>query len=64
MVTYHDVLLETTEKIATVTLNRPKARNAFKASSIYKGINSNRVLRGEWCNSSHHETCSVSDSPA
>jgi ABC-2 type transport system permease protein len=31
-------------------------------SSINKGINSARVLRGEWCNSSHHETCSVSGS--
>jgi enoyl-CoA hydratase/carnithine racemase len=29
MVSYHDVLLETTGKIAIVTLNRPKARNAF-----------------------------------
>ena len=32
MVSSHDVLLETEGKIATVTLNRPKARNAFDRS--------------------------------
>ena len=35
-----------------------------KAASINKGINSANALRGEWCNSSHHETCSVPGSLA
>ena len=30
-----------------------------KPVSINKGIISVSALRGEWCNSSHHETCSV-----
>ena len=37
MFTYHDVLLEVKEKIATVTLNRPQARNAFNAG-ILQGL--------------------------
>jgi methylglutaconyl-CoA hydratase len=37
MFTYHDVLLEINEKIATVTLNRPKARNAFNGG-VLKGL--------------------------
>ena len=37
MFAYHDVLLEINDKIATVTLNRPKARNAFNAG-ILKGL--------------------------
>ncbi len=34
MLTYHDVLLEVKEKIAVVTLNRPKARNAFNGGVL------------------------------
>ncbi len=37
MFTYHDVLLEIKDKIATVTLNRPGARNAFNGG-ILKGL--------------------------
>ena len=37
MFTYHDVLLDINGKIATVTLNRPKARNAFNGG-ILKGL--------------------------
>lgn len=37
MFTYHDVLLEVNEKIATVTLNRPEARNAFNGG-ILRGL--------------------------
>ncbi len=37
MVSYHDVLLETEGKIAVVTLNRPKARNAFNRG-ILEGL--------------------------
>ncbi len=37
MFTYHDVLLEINEKIAVVTLNRPKARNAFNRG-ILEGL--------------------------
>ena len=37
MVSYHDVLLETEGKIAAVTLNRPKARNAFNRG-ILEGL--------------------------
>lgn len=37
MFTYHDVLLEINDKIATVTLNRPQARNAFNGG-ILKGL--------------------------
>jgi enoyl-CoA hydratase/carnithine racemase len=37
MVSYHDVLLETEGTIATVTLNRPKARNAFNRG-ILEGL--------------------------
>jgi len=37
MFTYHDVLLDINDKIATVTLNRPKARNAFNGG-ILKGL--------------------------
>jgi enoyl-CoA hydratase/carnithine racemase len=37
MFSYHDVLLEINEKIATVTLNRPEARNAFNAG-ILEGL--------------------------
>ncbi|MCK9276375.1 MAG: enoyl-CoA hydratase/isomerase family protein [Syntrophales bacterium] len=37
MFTYHDVLLEINDKIATVTLNRPEARNAFNGG-ILRGL--------------------------
>jgi enoyl-CoA hydratase/carnithine racemase len=37
MLSFHDVLLEINEKIATVTLNRPEARNAFNRG-ILKGL--------------------------
>ena len=37
MVTFHDVLLDTTDRIATVTLNRPEARNAFNGG-ILRGL--------------------------
>ena len=37
MVSYHDVLLEVEGKIAIVTLNRPKARNAFNRG-IMEGL--------------------------
>jgi enoyl-CoA hydratase/carnithine racemase len=37
MVSFHDVLLEMKEKIAIVTLNRPKARNAFNRG-ILQGL--------------------------
>ncbi len=37
MFTCHDVLLEINDKIATVTLNRPEARNAFNGG-ILKGL--------------------------
>jgi enoyl-CoA hydratase/carnithine racemase len=37
MISYHDVLLETTGKIAIVTLNRAKARNAFNRG-IMEGL--------------------------
>jgi enoyl-CoA hydratase/carnithine racemase len=37
MYTFHDVLLVVNEKIATVTLNRPSARNAFN-DGILKGL--------------------------
>jgi enoyl-CoA hydratase/carnithine racemase len=42
MFTYHDVLLEINDKIATVTLNRPEARNAFNGGilqGLYKAAN-------------------------
>ena len=37
MFTYSDVLLDIKDKIATVTLNRPGARNAFNGG-ILKGL--------------------------
>ena len=37
MFTFHDVLLDTTDRIATVTLNRPEARNAFNGG-ILRGL--------------------------
>jgi enoyl-CoA hydratase/carnithine racemase len=42
MFTYHDVLLEINEKTAVVTLNRPKARNAFNQGilgGLYEAAN-------------------------
>jgi enoyl-CoA hydratase/carnithine racemase len=42
MFSYHDVLLELNGKIATVTLNRPKARNAFNGGvleGLYEAAN-------------------------
>lgn len=34
MLTFHDVLLEINDKIATVTLNRPEVRNAFNGGML------------------------------
>ncbi len=42
MITYHDVLFDVQEKIALVTLNRPKARNAFNGgilNGLYEAAN-------------------------
>jgi enoyl-CoA hydratase/carnithine racemase len=42
MVAYHDVLVDVQERIALITLNRPKARNAFNGgilSGLYESAN-------------------------
>src|ERR1039458_10228419 len=43
---------------------RELSHGSTKAASIKKGSDSASALRGEWCNSIHHETCSVSGSLA